>query len=198
MNLGGHVGDAPEHVANNREILQSAIGCRPVFLNQTHGVGVVVLKRDAANGSDADACVTTEVGLACTIMVADCLPVLFTTPCGSVVAAAHAGWRGLAGAAPGAGTSGHGVLESTIAAIYASFRALAPKLRAQAAPEIIAWLGPCIGPAAFEVGAEVREVFVANQPGAETCFAPIQQGKYTADLAALARARLLALGISTV
>ncbi len=192
MNLGDHVGDAPLHVAANRAALQQSIGSRPVFLKQVHGVGVESLSTTTPDGTVADACVFTQPGVACTVMVADCLPVLFTTRCGSVVAAAHAGWRGMAGAA------GQGVLEATVAAFYASFRALAQLNQAQAAPEIIAWLGPCIGPAAFEVGAEVKVAFIASQAGAATCFKPAAKGKYTANLAGLARLRLRALGITEI
>ncbi len=188
MNLGDHVGDAPERVAANRATLQQAIGSRPVFLKQIHGVDVESLSTTTQDGTVADACVCTQSRLVCTIMVADCLPVLFATRCGSVVAAAHAGWRGLAGA------GGYGVLESTSAAIYASFRAVAQLKKAQAAPEIIAWLGPCIGPDAFEVGPEVKAAFMASQPGAHACFKPAAPGKFTADLAHLARLRLHALG----
>ena len=192
LNLGDHVGDAPQNVAANRAALQLALGSRPVFLKQIHGVGVEPLGTDSHDGAVADACVTAQLGVACTIMVADCLPVLFTTRCGSVVAAAHAGWRGLAGVA------GYGVLEATVAAILESFSALDQLKRAQAAPEIIAWLGPCVGPVAFEVGFEVKAAFAASQASAGACFKHAAQGKYTADLAGLARLRLRALGITQV
>ena len=192
MNLGSHVGDLPGHVTANRALLQQVVGCQPVFFNQVHGTAAAVISRATPDGLAADASLTTEADVACTIMVADCLPVLFTTRCGDVVAAAHAGWRGLAGA------GGQGVLESTVAAIIASFRAQEPIKRAQEAPQIIAWLGPCIGPAAFEVGAEVRELFVASQTGAEGCFTLAAHGKLTADLAGLARLRLRALGITEI
>jgi polyphenol oxidase len=192
MNLGDHVGDAPHHVGANRATLQQAIGCSPVFLKQVHGTDVVGISAWSEDGLLADGCVTTQPGVACTIMVADCLPVLFSTRCGSVVAAAHAGWRGLAG------SGDKGVLENTRAAICASFVPLPQSIRAQAAPEIIAWLGPCIGPVAFEVGAEVKAAFIASQAGAATCFKPAAQGKYTADLAALARLRLRAMGITQI
>jgi hypothetical protein len=121
-------------------------------------------------------------------MVADCLPVLLTTKTGSMVAAAHAGWRGLAGEV------GQGVLES----VLESFSALAQATHAQSAIKIIAWLGPCIGPSAFEVGADVKAAFEAAQPEAARCFVPTGPGKYLADLPQLARLRLQALGISEV
>jgi YfiH family protein len=159
-----------------------------VFLSQVHGTHVERLSAKTAHGTPADACITDQVGVACTIMVADCLPVLLCNEQGSLVAAAHAGWRGLAG--PG----GHGVLEQTLE----SFRALAPVNSAQAAPKIIAWLGPCIGPERFEVGNEVREAFVAHDPAARLMFTPQSHGKWLADLQGLARLRLGALGVTDI
>jgi copper oxidase (laccase) domain-containing protein len=202
LNLGDHVGDAPADVAANRAALQQAIVSHPVFLKQVHGVGVEQLTSATPDGTVADACVTTERGLACTIMVADCLPVLLTNTDGSAVAAAHAGWRGLAGVDARGDLSEKGermgVLESVFAAFQASNRPLDQSKRAQAAPEIVAWLGPCIGPAAFEVGVEVKAAFVASQPDSAEYFKPASQGKYLADLAAIARARLQALGITQI
>ncbi|MGB4116365.1 MAG: laccase domain-containing protein [Polaromonas sp.] len=202
LNLGDHVGDAPAHVAANRAALQESITTRAVFLKQVHGVGVQQLSSATPDGTVADACVTTERGVACTIMVADCLPVLLTNTSGTAVAAAHAGWRGLAGVDARGDLSEKGermgVLESVFAAFQASNRPLYQSIRAQAAPEIIAWLGPCIGSQAFEVGSEVKAAFVASQPGAAQYFNPASQGKYLADLAGLARARLAALGIMQI
>ena len=197
MNLGSHVGDQPEAVAANRARLQQAIGAKTVFLNQVHGCEAQVLQLDTPDGLAADACLTTQRQLACTIMVADCLPVLLTTRDGRVVAAAHAGWRGLVGgaeSADGGGVGGQGVLE----AVYASFSALAQAGRAHPAIETIAWLGPCIGPDAFEVGEEVRAAFAQVQLEAARFFVPAGQGKYLADLPALARLRLRALGVTQV
>jgi len=191
MNLGDHVGDVPEKVAANRTALQSALGARPVFLKQVHRRAVLPLDAATAAGQAADASVTGERLLACTIMVADCLPVLLTSEDGRVVAAAHAGWRGLAGAGEMAGS---GILES----VCESFRALAQVNRAPIAMRIIAWLGPCIGPSAFEVGAEVKAAFESTQPGAGRYFVSTGSGKYLADLAGLARFRLKALGVSDV
>ncbi|WP_431512311.1 peptidoglycan editing factor PgeF [Variovorax sp. DAIF25] len=181
FNLGDHVGDDPAHVAANRARLREAIGTRPVFLQQVHGTGLVSLDApDVADGTAADACTATVPGTACTIMVADCLPVLFCDSAGHRVAAAHAGWRGLAG----------GVLEQ-------AFRAFQDD--GQAGSEVIAWLGPCIGPSAFEVGAEVKAAFEAHVPEAAGCFRPgAAPGKWLADLPALARQRLRALGIDRV
>ncbi len=190
LNLGDHVGDQPAHVAANREVLRQATGSHAVFMQQVHGSETLVLSAGAADGQQADACVTDQTGLACTIMVADCLPVLLASEDGAVVAAAHAGWRGLAG-----GPSGpRGVLES----VYESFSALAHKGHGQVAIKTIAWLGPCIGPSAFEVGAEVKAAFEAAQPEAGNLFVPHGPGKYLADLPALARLRLKALGITQV
>ncbi len=188
LNLGDHVGDNPLHVAANRALLEHATGTRAVFLTQVHGTQVEYLTAETQNGTVADAAQTTEIGVACTVMVADCLPVLFTNTQGTWVAAAHAGWRGLAGEP---GEAGQGVLE----VILERFRAIAPVQTAQGAIDVIAWLGPCIGPTAFEVGDEVRDRFVANDPEALAFFTPTLQGKWLAHLAGLARQRLRKLGV---
>jgi YfiH family protein len=191
FNLGDHVGDNPLHVAANRAVLEHATGARAVFLSQVHGTHVEYLTAETLNGTVADAAQTTEVGVACTVMVADCLPVLFTNAQGTWVAAAHAGWRGLAGEA---GEAGQGVLEK----VLEHFRALAPVHPAQGAIDVIAWLGPCIGPTAFEVGGEVRDRFVANDAAAAAFFTPTLQGKWLANLAGLARQRLRQLGVTAI
>lgn len=188
FNLGEHVGDNPEHVAVNRARLQAALGGHPVFLNQVHGIDVAFLDGNSPNGMAADACLTNQLGVACTVMVADCLPVLLTTRQGETVAAAHAGWRGLAG------QGGIGVLEQT----YKHFSALALIDKALVATEVIAWLGPCIGPDAFEVGNEVHAAFTASDALAAACFRQQPSGKWLADLAGLARLRLRALGITHI
>ena len=193
MNLGDHVGDAQVHVDANRALLARTTGVRSVFLKQVHGCDVAVLDTHAADGHPADACVTTQDRLACTIMVADCLPVLLCTEDGSVVAAAHAGWRGLAG-----GPDGAGVLESVYTSIHASFNPLGQHGREPKATKIIAWLGPCIGPGAFEVGPEVRTCFEIVQPESAECFTRVAAGKYLANLSGLARLRLQALGITQI
>ncbi|MGJ7543190.1 peptidoglycan editing factor PgeF [Variovorax sp. LT1R16] len=175
LNLGDHVGDDPAHVAANRAQLRAAIGAQAVFLQQVHGADVLALQADTPDGAVADACTTTHQGLACTMMVADCLPVLFTDLQGRRVAAAHAGWRGLAA----------GVLERTVD----RFEGERP----------IAWLGPCIGPRAFEVGDEVKAAFEARSAEAAQCFHPTgTAGKWWADLPALARQRLQAAGIAGI
>lgn len=186
-NLGGHVGDDPGAVRTNRARLAQQVGGRPVFLEQVHGVGVVRLQPDTPDGTEADACWTDTLGVACTVMVADCLPVLFTNAAGDSVAAAHAGWRGLAG------QGGHGVLEALLATWPA-----AQGVGARAGLQ--AWLGPCIGPTAFEVGPEVRAAFGPDDPRVDVCFAPqaVAPGArqtYLANLPALARLRLEALGV---
>lgn len=188
FNLGDHVGDSPAHVAANRVTLQTTLGVRPVFLNQVHGTNVVSLDSSSPDGTVADACITDQPGVACTVMVADCLPVLFATRQGHAVAAAHAGWRGLAGHA------GIGVLEQT----YMHFSALALINNAQVATEVIAWLGPCIGPDVFEVGDEVQAAFARHNSLTSACFQALPSGKWLADLAGLARLRLRALGITQI
>ena len=181
LNLGDHVGDDALAVGSNRALLAQALKAHPVFLKQVHGHGVVTLDARTPQGTEADACLTREQGVACTIMVADCLPVLYTDTRGSFVAAAHAGWRGLAG------QGGVGVLESLHGALGLPLR------------DLLVWLGPCIGPSAFEVGPEVKAVFEAQDRRAVHCFAPAATpGKWLADLQALARQRLAAAGITQI
>ena len=148
LNLGTHVGDDAEAVAQNRSRLQILLGCQPTWLNQVHCPDVV--EATPAQVLTADASWTATPGVAALVMTADCLPVLFCDRAGTRVAAAHAGWRGLAG----------GVLENTLRAL-----ALDPA-------ETLVWLGPAIGPAAFEVGAEVREAFVVQHAEATSAFVP--------------------------
>ena len=188
LNLGDHVGDDPAHVAANRAIFQQAIGAKPVFLNQVHGTQVLHLDASTPNAAVADACLTDQPGLACTIMVADCLPVLLASVDGRWIAAAHAGWRGLAG------SDGVGVLEETCKRLSA----LALVNKECVSTKIIAWLGPCIGPHAFEVGDEVRAALVAHDAQAAAMFEPLTPGKWLANLAGLARQRLAALGVTQV
>ncbi len=196
LNLGDHVGDSPQAVAANRAAWAQRLNAgqdarpivKPVFLNQVHGTQVIKLNVSMPDATVADACISTQRGLACTIMVADCMPVLLTDEAGSFVAAAHAGWRGLAG------HEGCGVLES----VFESFRPEAQYPLAQAARKIIAWLGPCIGPEAFEVGSEVRAAFVNHDAQAAACFQAGAAGKWLCDLQGLARQRLQALGVTQV
>ncbi len=188
LNLGTHVGDDTANVLRNRAILQQALDARPVFLNQVHGTQVLELSTDTPDGLSADGTFTRASGLACTVMVADCLPILLCDAQGSQVAAVHAGWRGLAG------NDGIGVVEQAVQ----RFRPPVLVEYAQPAIELIAWLGPCIGPQAFEVGADVRDAFVRVSLQASECFQPLPGGKWLADLPALARQRLRQLGISQV
>jgi len=185
MNLGDHVGDALPDVQRNRTLLGEWLQAEPTFLQQVHGRVVVRLPAKEPAPIVADASVSNQPGQACTVMVADCLPVLFTDTLGRAVAAAHAGWRGLLG------QDGQGVLE----AAYKEISALAQAESEQEATEIIAWLGPCIGPQKFEVGPEVPAAFIAQQPEAAACFVPHGPGKWLADLPGLARLRLQALGV---
>jgi len=175
LNLGRHVDDALDAVTENRARLQALLPGRPAWIAQVHGADVVdaSLVRPGAPVQTGDASVAADAGTVCVILTADCLPVLFADLDGKVVGAAHAGWRGLAG----------GVLGATIAS-----------MRAAGAGEITAWLGPAIGPEAFEVGADVRAAFEAALPGeAGAAFRPYpgREGKYLADIYLLAR-RMLA------
>lgn len=175
LNLGAHVGDDPAAVAENRHRLLALLDCRAAWLEQVHGV--VVVEADPSRVLEADASWSSTPGVACTVMTADCLPVLFCDRAGTRVAAAHAGWRGLVA----------GVLEASVAALGCP------------AAEVLVWLGPAIGPQAFEVGAEVREAFVARHPEAAAAFAPsANPGRFMADLYHLARMRLAAAGVSAV
>ena len=175
LNLGDHVEDDPLAVAANRQVLVDALGCRPAWLQQVHSADVV--EADSRCVPTADASWTATPGTACAVLTADCLPALFCDRAGTRVAAAHAGWRGLAG----------GVLENTVAAL-----GIEPA-------ELLVWLGPAIGPQSFEVGAEVREAFVAVHTEAQRAFVPsANAGKFMADLYALARIRLAASGVNAV
>ena len=180
LNLGDHVGDEPDSVSSNRQRLEAIWGAKPVFLHQVHGTDVVRLTSPPSEqGLQADACFTHEKNLACTIMVADCLPVLFYLPQAKLVAAAHAGWRGLAA----------GVLEATLNRLAEFGRIETCRV----------WLGPCIGPQHFEVGEDVREAFCDTEPlGSDVFFNPFKPDKYLADLAGLARRRLSLQGISQI
>lgn len=175
FNLARHVGDDPQAVAQNRAWLKQQLGCEPTWLNQVHGVRVV--EASARQVQEADASWTAQRGIAACVMTADCLPVLFCDRAGSRVAAAHAGWRGLAG----------GVLEATLDAL------------ALPAAETLVWLGPAIGPQAFEVGPEVREAFVCQHAEAAEAFRPsARAGHYLADIYQLARVRLAARSVQAV
>lgn len=177
LNLGGHVGDNPDTVARNRQLLveEAALPAMPQWLDQVHGTDVVRLAAGGSTPLRADACITDQPGVVCAIMTADCLPVLFCSQDGSEVAAAHAGWRGLCA----------GVLENTLA----QFRS--------PPDQIHAWLGPAIGPDAFEVGAEVREAFMVQDAQTKEAFRP-SGDRFYADIWLLARMRLQAAGVYSI
>lgn len=178
LNLGTHVGDDPEAVRKNRALLRAGLPSEPVWLNQVHGADVV--EADKVSGiPDADAAWTTVAGKVCIIMTADCLPVLLCAADGKAVGAAHGGWRGLAA----------GVLQHTVKA-----------MRARSDAPIMAWLGPAIGPQSFEVGCEVREAFVSQNPAMAPSFVPEAgvPGKFMADIYGIARTILERQGITAV
>jgi YfiH family protein len=177
LNLGTHVGDETGLVTQNRLLLQqqAQLPAEPAWLNQVHGTDVLELSTWQGDLVNADAAVSRQAGQVCVVMTADCLPVLFCDQQGRQVAAAHAGWRGLV----------DGVLEQTLATF------------AEPA-QVLVWLGPAIGPNAFEVGAEVRAAFLAKDAAANRAFVPQGQGKYLADLYLLARMRLQAAGVKAI
>lgn len=175
LNLGDHVGDDPLAVEQNRRLFSRGLPSEPKWLTQVHGKTVVQVEH-ADVAPEADAAVAHGVGEVCVIMTADCLPVLLCDDNGSVVGAAHAGWRGLAA----------GVLEETV------------KAMACPAQAIQAWLGPAIGPAAFEVGDEVREAFIGTHASAAQAFAVRGPGKWLADIYLLATQQLERLGVRHV
>lgn len=183
LNLGVRCGDDPAAVAENRRRLGALLPTEPVWLEQVHGAVVHVVGAAAASQASepcADAAVTCEPGRVLAVQSADCLTVLFSDLQGRRIGAAHAGWRGLAA----------GVLENTVAAL----RGLPG-----ASDDVVAWLGPAIGPGAFEVGAEVREAFLVCDPGAVDCFrSGALPGKWMADLFSLATRRLDAVGVRQV
>jgi YfiH family protein len=178
LNVGSHVGDVATAVSENRHRVRAALRLpeEPQWLEQVHGTDVADPDRDAAPLLAADAIIARRPGRVAVIQVADCLPVFFAAPRGEAVACAHAGWRGLAA----------GVLEATVR-------------RLDVAPgTLLAWLGPCIGPAHFEVGAEVRAAFLSEDAGATSAFAANTRGRWQCDLPALARRRLARAGVTQV
>jgi len=177
MNLGRRTADDPAAVEANHAQLNRLLPEPPRWLAQVHGSSVV--NADMMTGNDApeaDASVARRPGTVCAILVADCLPVLFTDRAGSCIAAAHAGWRGLAG----------GILTSTIASMPAK------------PADLLAWIGPGIGPTAFEVGDDVLQAFCADAPERKAAFKPLRAGKWLCDLPALARDALRRAGVTQV
>ena len=177
LNLADHVGDDPAHVVENRRCLRVLAGlpAEPAWLEQVHGTAVVAAET-VSRPVAADAAFTRKPGRPCVVMTADCLPVLLCDRAGTVVAAAHAGWRGLAS----------GVIAATVT------RMGTPPM------ELLAWLGPAIGPQAFEVGEDVRAAFLALDAGNAGCFRPSPAGRWLADLYELARRQLRERGVSAV
>jgi hypothetical protein len=177
LNLAAHVGDDPSCVSENRRRLREAAGLpgEPLWLEQVHGTAVAV-HDGGADVPRADASIATAEGRVCAVLTADCLPVVLADRAGSRIGVAHAGWRGLVG----------GVMEATIAALRCP------------AGELLAWLGPAIGPAAFEVGPEVREAFTKRLPSLAECFVANARGRLQADLYGLARRQLAAAGVTAV
>lgn len=191
LNLRLGIGDDEAAVRQNLKIVENALGAAPHWLDQVHGTRVVRLSPSADGGEGvpagpesperADAALTTRPGVVCCVQVADCLPVLYAAPGARAVAAAHAGWRGLAG----------GVLEATLAAVCEAGRC--------EAGEVDVWLGACIGPQRFEVGVDVLDAFgAANGSTVSSCFRPQRPGKWLADLSRLARMRLQSAGAQRI
>lgn len=178
FNLGLSTGDEPDAVRENRRRLRALVPGEPAWLRQVHGADVV----DAAGAIDrpsADAAVASRVGTVCAVQIADCLPILLCERHGAVVGAAHAGWKGLAA----------GVIDNTVAAMTAA---------GADASRLMAYIGPGIGPRAFEVGDEVRELYLSADAGAHSAFTPHARGKWLANLPALARRALARCGVTAV
>lgn len=177
LNLGDHVGDDPAAVVENRAILQQRLGlpAAPHWLTQVHGCQVATAEQSMP-GCAADAICTRQPGRVCAVLTADCLPLLICDRQGGGVCAVHAGWRGLAA----------GVIEAALAK------------HDRPAADLLVWLGPAIGPGAFEVGEDVRQAFVAQDCEAEAAFEPLRAGHWLADIYTLARQRLSRLGVGFV
>jgi len=173
LNLGEHVGDNPAAVAENRRRLN--LPTEPIWLRQTHSTQIVDAARCTSGQTKADGSYTTEPQVICTVLSADCLPILICDRAGTTVAAVHAGWRGLAA----------GIIEQAIATLPVHGK------------DLLAWLGPAIGPDAYEVGNEIRATFIAHDPAANTAFNAAQE-KWRMDIYQLARQRLMALGITAI
>jgi YfiH family protein len=176
FNLAAHVGDTPDAVRENRRRLVQGLTLpsEPVWLDQVHGTRIADL--DSTPSGPADGAVTSRRSVVCAILTADCLPVLFTDRSGTRIGAAHAGWRGLAA----------GVLSAAVVAMGLP------------SPDLLAWLGPAIGPSAFEVGDEVREAFLARDAAAGAAFVANARGRWQADLYSLARLSLAAAGVTAI
>jgi purine-nucleoside/S-methyl-5'-thioadenosine phosphorylase / adenosine deaminase len=175
FNVSDHVGDDPEAVRHNRARLRTRLPAEPKWLKQVHGARVAFVD-GALYPKEADGAAARQPGTVCAVMVADCLPVLFCDEAGTTVGIAHAGWRGIAS----------GILEQTVAAMGA------------APSSLLAYFGPAIGPAAFEVGEEVRQAFVGPESDSAEAFVPGTPGKWMCDLYAIAKRRLVAAGVTRI
>jgi len=175
LNLGEYAGDDPRNVARNREILRGVLPAEPLWLRQVHGA-IAVNATEATPGSEADGAVARVAGAVCAVLTADCLPVLLAERDGKVVGIAHAGWRGLAS----------GIVGSVV------------RLMGVPAQDLIAYIGPGIGPRRYEVGEDVRLAFVGADPESERAFGPRPNGRYLADLYELARGRLESAGVAEI
>lgn len=175
LNLSARVGDDSQRVARNRAILRECLPAQPAWVKQVHGT-VVIDAAMATPESEADGMVTRAAGVVCAVLSADCLPILLADRAGKTVGIAHAGWRGLAA----------GIIENVVRAMDVS------------ASDLVAYIGPGIGPRRYEVGENVRQAFVQKSPEAEAAFVSGQDGRYFADLAKLARQRFLAAGVGDV
>jgi YfiH family protein len=175
LNLSVRVGDDPRCVASNRAILRASLPAEPVWKTQVHGAAVIDPERVAPN-TEADGAVTRSPGCVCAALSADCLPIFLSEREGHTVGIAHAGWRGLAA----------GVVENVVRSMQ------------EPAEALIAYLGPGIRADHYQVGEDVRQAFVEDDPSAAACFAPDRDGKYLADLYALARRKLAAAGVKRV
>jgi YfiH family protein len=175
LNLGTEVGDDPACVARNRAIVGACLPGEPKWLKQVDGIRIIEAEKEAP-GTEADGAIVRDPGVVCAVLTADCVPVLLCDRAGGVAAVAHAGWRGLAA----------GIVERVVRAMGAAPR------------KLLAYLGPGIGPRAYEIGEEIRRVFIDQDPVAAEAFAPRRPGKYLADLYGLARRRLAAAGVVEV
>jgi YfiH family protein len=177
LNLGDHVGDDPEAVARNRKLLRESLRlpAEPLWLKQVHGT-TVVNAAEAHPGVTADGAWTDKREVVLAVLTADCLPVFLCDKAGTRIALLHAGWRGLAA----------GIVEDGVRALNVR------------GAELVAWLGPAIGPEAYEVGDDVRSAFVAHDPGATSAFRQNGSGRWLADMYGLARRRLVALGVTDI
>ena len=175
LNLSARVGDDPQRVARNRAILNACLPAEPAWVKQVHGT-VAIDAVKATPETEADGLVTHAAGAVCAVLTADCLPVLLADRAGKTVGIAHAGWRGLAA----------GIIENVVRAMDVP------------ASDLVAYVGPGIGPQRYEVGEDVRQAFVSKEPVAAAAFVSRQNGRYLADLHKLARQRLSAAGVDEV